>query len=66
MFPKFNNMIIMNIESAALTLEQKFKLEVLKEQVKHLSKEQAQDYLMELFRQQMVKDNLMKQMLKSI
>ncbi len=50
--------------SANLTLEQKFKLQVLKDQVKNLSQEQAQEYLMEVFRQMMVKDNLMKQLLK--
>ena len=50
--------------SASLTLEQKFKLEVLKDQVKDLTQEQAQDYLIEVFRQMMVKDNLMKQLLK--
>ncbi len=49
---------------AQLTLEQQFKLKVLQEQVKELSKEQAQEYLMEVFRQMMVKDNLVKQLLK--
>ena len=52
--------------SASLSLEQKFKLEVLKDQVKNLSQEQAQEYLIEVFRQMMVKDNLMKQMLRSV
>ena len=51
-------------KSTSLTLEQKFKLQVLKEQVKNLTQEQAQEYLIEVFRQMMVKDNLMKQMLK--
>ena len=50
--------------SASLSLEQQFKLEVLKDQVKGLTQEQAQDYLIEVFRQMMVKDNLMKQLLK--
>ncbi|MBE9168055.1 NblA/ycf18 family protein [Pleurocapsales cyanobacterium LEGE 06147] len=49
---------------AQLTLEQQFKLKILQEQVKELSKEQAQEYLMEVFRQMMVKDNLVKQLLK--
>ena len=48
-----------------LSLEQKFKLQVLQEQVKTLTKEQAQEFLMELFRQMMVKDNLVKQLLKN-
>ena len=51
--------------SASLTLEQQFKLEVLKDQIKGLSREQAQEYLVEVFRQMMVKDNLMRQMLKN-
>ncbi len=51
--------------SASLTLEQKFKLQVLKDQVKDLSREQAQDYLIEVFRQMMVKDNVMKQLFKN-
>ena len=56
--------IQMNI-SAQLTLEQQFKLQVLKEQVQDLSHEQAQEYLIEMFRQMMVKDNLVKHLLKN-
>lgn len=52
-------------QPTGLSLEQQFKLEVLKDQVKTLSKEQAQDFLLELFRQMMVKDNLMKNLLKN-
>ena len=52
-------------KSASLTLEQKFKLEVLKDQVKELTQKQAQEYLIEVFRQMMVKDNLVKQLLKT-
>ena len=52
-------------KSASLTLEQKFKLEVLKDQVKDLTQQQAQEYLIEVFRQMMVKDNLVKQLLKT-
>ena len=47
-----------------LNLEQEFKFQVLREQVKNLSREQAQDYLLEVLRQNMVKDNLYKQLLK--
>ncbi len=54
----------MNI-SAQLTLEQQFKLQVLKEQVQDLSHEQAQEYLIEMFRQMMVKDNSVKHLLKN-
>jgi hypothetical protein len=50
--------------SAQLSLEQQFKLKVLQEQVQNLSKEQAQEYLLEMFRQMMVKDNLVKNLLK--
>ena len=48
-----------------LSLEQQFKLQILKEQVKNLTQEQAQEYLIEVFRQMMVKDNLMKQIIKN-
>ena len=51
--------------SAQLTIEQQFKLQVLKEQVQNLSHEQAQEYLIEVFRQLMVKDNLVKHLLKN-
>ncbi len=51
--------------SANLSIEQQFKLKVLQEQVQGLSKEQAQEYLLEMFRQMMVKDNLVKDLLKN-
>ncbi|AMW26791.1 MULTISPECIES: NblA/ycf18 family protein [Oscillatoriales] len=47
-----------------LSIEQQFKLKVLQEQVKHLSLEEAQEYLIEVFRQGMVKDNLLKNWMK--
>lgn len=47
-----------------LSLEQEFKLKVLREQVKGLDLEQAQDFVVELLRQMMVKDNLVKHMIK--
>ncbi|BAZ46228.1 phycobilisome degradation protein [Chondrocystis sp. NIES-4102] len=50
--------------SGQLSLEQQFKLKVLQEQVQSLSKEQAQEYLLEMFRQMMVKDNLVKNLLR--
>ncbi len=49
-----------------LSLEQQFKLQVLRDQVKSLTKEQAQEFLVELFRQMMVKDNLVKNLLKNV
>ena len=51
--------------SGQLSMEQQFKLKVLHEQVQGLSKEQAQEYLLEMFRQMMVKDNLVKNLLKN-
>ncbi len=51
--------------SAKLSMEQQFKLKVLQEQVRDLTKEQAQEYLLEMFHQMMVKDNLMKQLMKT-
>jgi hypothetical protein len=48
-----------------LTLEQEFKLKVLKDQVGNLSLEQAQEYVIEVMRQMMVKDNLVKHLLKN-
>ena len=48
----------------SLTVEQQFTLRVLTEQVKSLNKEQAQEYLLEVLRQMMVKDNVVKQLMK--
>ncbi|MBW4604455.1 MAG: NblA/ycf18 family protein [Calothrix sp. FI2-JRJ7] len=47
-----------------LTLEQQFRLQTLKDQVQTLSQQEAQEFLMEVLRQMMVKDNLVKQLLK--
>ncbi|MBC1238602.1 phycobilisome degradation protein NblA [Nostoc linckia z18] len=47
-----------------LTLEQQFRLQNLKAQVKNLSQEEAQEFLLEVLRQMMVKDNLVKHLLK--
>ena len=49
----------------SLTLEQQFQLQVLKEQVRNLSHEDAQKYVVEMMRQMMVKDNLVKHLLKN-
>ena len=49
----------------SLSMEQQFKLQVLKDQVKGLSLEQAQEYVVEVMRQMMVKDNLVKHLLKN-
>jgi hypothetical protein len=47
-----------------LSLEQKFNLKVYEEQVKSLNQEQAQDFLLEVLRQLMVKDNVIRHLLK--
>lgn len=47
-----------------LSMEQQFKLQVYQQQIQSLTKEQAQEYLLEVLRQMMVKDNLLKQVLK--
>lgn len=49
----------------SLTMEQQFKLKVLEDQVQSLSLEQAQEYVIEVMRQMMVKDNLVKHLLKN-
>lgn len=48
-----------------LSLEQEFKLQVVRDQVSGLSLEQAQEYVVEVMRQMMVKDNLVKHLLRS-
>jgi len=52
-------------KSEQLTLEQEFKLQVLREQVKSLDLDQAQDYIVELLRQMMVKENMFKHLFKN-
>lgn len=48
-----------------LTLEQQFQLQVLRDQVRNLSQEDAQNYVLEVVQQMMVKDNLVKHLLKN-
>lgn len=48
-----------------LSLEQQFKLKIVQDQVSGLSLEQAQEYVVEVMRQMMVKDNLVKHLLKN-
>lgn len=47
-----------------LSLEQEFELRLLKEQVKQLSLNQAQDYVVKMMRQMMLKENLFKHLMK--
>ena len=58
-------MSIENDLPGSLTMEQEFKLKVVKEQVKGLSLEQAQEYVVEMMKQMMLKDNLVKELLKN-
>jgi len=47
-----------------LNLEQRFNLKLYEEQVKGLSQEESQKFLLEVLRQLMVKDNMIKHLLK--
>ncbi len=47
-----------------LTMEQQFNMKVYEEQVKRLSAEQAQEFLLDVMRQLMVKDNVIKHLIK--
>ena len=47
-----------------LSMEQQFKLQVLSQEVQQMSHEQAQQYLIEILRQMMVKDNIVKKLFK--
>ncbi|MGH1395903.1 MAG: NblA/ycf18 family protein [Trichormus sp.] len=49
-----------------LNLEQKFNLKLYEEQVKGLSHEESQKFLLEVLRQLMVKDNMIKHLLKQL
>jgi Phycobilisome degradation protein nblA len=51
--------------SIGLSFEQEFNLRVYQEQVEHLDLPTAQDLLLEIMRQLMVKDNLLKQIIKN-
>ena len=47
-----------------LSLAQQFQLEILRKDIERMSLEQAQEYLIEAFRQIMVKDNLFRDLFK--
>jgi hypothetical protein len=47
-----------------LSLEQEFNLKMYEEQVKSLSPEEAKAFLLEVLRQLMVKDNMLKHLMK--
>ena len=48
----------------SLSLEQKFSLRTYEETVKSLDHQQAQEMLLEVLRQLMIKDNMIKSMIK--
>jgi hypothetical protein len=50
--------------SDQLTLEQQFKMQVWQDEVRKLSQPEAQEYLLKVMRQLMLKDNLIKNLLK--
>ncbi|MBW3586160.1 MAG: NblA/ycf18 family protein [Cyanobacteria bacterium 0813] len=54
------------MSTTSLSMEQQFKLQVLREEVKRLSQDQAQEYLLEVMRQNMVKENLLKHWMKNM
>ena len=47
-----------------LSLEQRFNLKIYEDQVKNLSPEESQQFLLEVLRQLMLKDNMVKHLLK--
>ena len=54
----------MDTSKGQLTIEQQFKLQVLKQEIESLTLEQSKEYLVEAFRQIMIKENLCKEMFK--
>ena len=53
-------------KEAELSLEQQFKLQVLKDNVDKLTLSQAKEFLIEVLKQNMIKDNLMQILFKNI
>jgi len=53
-----------NAIAGDLSIEQQFELQVIQNQVENMSLENAQIYVVEVTRQMMMKDNLIKQWLK--
>jgi hypothetical protein len=47
-----------------LTIEQEFQLKICAEQARSLTAEQAQEMLLELMRQTMIKDNVVRHLIK--
>jgi hypothetical protein len=59
----FNLELIMS-QPIELSLEQQFNLRSFETQVERMSREQAQDFLIKLYEQMMVKENMYKHFLK--
>jgi hypothetical protein len=51
-------------ESKGLSLEQQFNLRSFETQVNHMSREQAQDFLIKLYEQMMLKETMYQRFLK--
>jgi hypothetical protein len=51
-------------DAMELSLEQKFNLRSFETQVQRMSREQAQDFLVELYRQMIVRETLYKEFIK--
>jgi Phycobilisome degradation protein nblA len=48
-----------------LNLEQQFNLKIYQDQIRHMSQDQAQEALLEVMRQIMIKDNVIRHLMKS-
>ena len=55
----------MDLSALELSLEQQFSLSKYELHVKELSQDRAQEFLIEAFRQLMVKDNVIRSLVKS-
>lgn len=51
-------------QQAELSLEQKFSLRIFADQVQHLSREQAQEFLLKLHEHMLLKENMYQSLLK--
>ena len=56
----------MNVLALDLSLEQQFSLIRYQEQVAQLSRDEAQEFLLEVLRQTMIKDNAIRSLIKSM
>nr|QUE29375.1 nblA [Erythrotrichia longistipitata] len=51
--------------SNGLSLEQEFKLTIYNEKINKMTTEESQDYLVEILKQMMIVDNIIKHMVKN-